>query len=404
MKQGQPPSLLLLPPPPHPVDRPAINAAYRPAIEDVITKLKGSGGAGGSTLIIALAAPFLAGNFRKHKSLSWDEAQAVLAGMYSLVAAVCARLRVATEVDGGEGAVDARVVLVDHNIKKALPMDFKVAVETNNTVVVDLATFVAAYHPWQYIFSVGSEYGHQVLSQYLTMFEGTQVLTQEQLITVQGGLTLNAQPADTTQLQRPAPLHNVVCLGGTFDHLHPGHKLLLTAAILLLKVPEEGCAKPCTFVIGVTGDELLKNKKYAEHVQPWDDRAMGVIEFLASMLELQKHGWKGERSPKVSKKDGEILASFRSDTIAVQCVCIQDPFGPTVTQEDMDALVVSGETRSGGAAVNEKRAELGWRQLEVFEVDVLDAEDVAEGATKTENFASKISSSAIRQLRAESRM
>ena len=74
----------------------------------------------------------------------------------------------------------------------------------------------------------------------------------------------------------------------------------------------------------------------------------------------------------------------------------------------MNALVVSGETKSGGDMVNTRRKELGWHALNIFEVDVLDAEEIgdnsASNSSKTENFASKISSTAIRKQKAESRM
>ncbi|KAH8682610.1 hypothetical protein BX600DRAFT_506188 [Xylariales sp. PMI_506] len=398
------PSLLLLPPAPHPADRASLSAAYRPSLKSAIAALRDSD-ADGSVLIVALASPILQGSFRRQKALSWPEAQSLLAGVYSVISAVCEKLRVQAVVNGGKGSVDARVVLVDHDLSKKPPADFKPAIETNSTVIVDLATFVSAYHPWDKIFSVDSEAGHQLLSTYLSMYEGIQVLKQEQLIAVEGGLTLNIGPPAVQQPSSPTPSYDVVCLGGTFDHLHPGHKLLLTAAVLLLKVPEEGTSQSCRFIIGITGDELLKNKKYAEFVQSWDERALYVIEFLASLLQLQKGGWEAGESGKLEKKDGDIAAYFRGDTIAIQCVRIQDPFGPTITTERMDALIVSGETRSGGSAVNDRRKQLGWQPMEIYEVDVLDAEDVSDSSSaKSEDFSSKISSTEIRKRKAESRM
>ena len=74
---------------------------------------------------------------------------------------------------------------------------------------------------------------------------------------------------------------------------------------------------------------------------------------------------------------------------------ISDPYGPTVTEEDITALVVSKEKRSGGAMINNERAKKGWQGLEVFEVDVLQLGDAPEA----ENFASKISSTDIRRRR-----
>ncbi len=92
---------------------------------------------------------------------------------------------------------------------------------------------------------------------------------------------------------------------------------------------------------------------------------------------------------------------MKASSITIECVEIQDPFGPTITDEDVTALVVSGETRSGGQAVNDKRTEMGWKALEVFEIDVLDAQESTEGPSKTDDFASKISSTAIRKRKAE---
>ena len=51
--------------------------------------------------------------------------------------------------------------------------------------------------------------------------------------------------------------------------------------------------------------------------------------------------------------------------------------------------------------MNDKRSEKGWKELEVFEVDVLDASEKEEQATKTESFEAKISSTEIRRRLAE---
>lgn len=400
MMEGMTPSLLLLPPPPHPANRAVLNAAYRPSLKAVISRLKQINNPDGSVLIIAVALPVLEGSYRRQKSLKWPETQSLLAGLYSILSVICAELQVNTVVAAGRSSVDARVVLVDYNANKRPAADFKPALETNNTVVVDLGTFVSAYYPWSHIFSVDSEPGHQLLSTYLNLFEGIQHLKQEQLVTVEGGLTMHTAPLASSETSMTS--YDVVCLGGTFDHLHPGHKLLLSAGALLLRVPTDGSSKPCQYIIGITGDELLRNKKYAEFMQSWDERAMSVIEFLSSVLALHLEGWKQSRNPKIQKIDGEIKALFRDDTISIECVHIQDAYGPTITTEMMDALVVSGETRSGGAAVNDKRTSKGWQPMEVFEVDVLDAEDVTDEAAQTRDFATKISSTAIRRQKAES--
>ena len=64
---------------------------------------------------------------------------------------------------------------------------------------------------------------------------------------------------------------DIVCMGGTFDHMHLGHRLLLTQACLVTNK---------TLHIGVTGDALLTKKAYAEHIEPYEERCRIVREFL----------------------------------------------------------------------------------------------------------------------------
>ena len=93
----------------------------------------------------------------------------------------------------------------------------------------------------------------------------------------------------------------------------------------------------------------------------------------------------------------------------MRCVNIPDPFGPTITEEDIGAIVLSGETRGGGAAINKKRTENGWKGLDVFEIDVLepykegDDDGDSEWEKDPEDFSAKISSTEIRKRRAEAR-
>ncbi|KAI1432778.1 cytidylyltransferase [Xylaria sp. CBS 124048] len=394
------PSLLLLPPPPHPANHTALTAAYEPPIKAAISQLKNEKGHPsdvGSVLFVGIVSPILTGPSVWQKSLSWPAAQSVLARIYSIVAIVCAQLSIPSDMNAGPGSVDVRVVFIDHDSSKPPAQDCRPALDPNNTVIVDLPTFASTHHPWRRLFRVNSELGHQVCSSYLEIYQHIQTLRPDQITVVDSGLSFieNSQPPAKTET------YPVVCLGGTFDHLHPGHKLLLTAAAILLKVPENPSASPARFIIGVTGDELLKRKKHAELVQSWDVRVRNVIEFLASVIELSKAGW---RHSDITTEDDKAIARFRGGAIEIHCVVLQDAFGPTITEEAMDVLVVSGETRSGGEAVNTRRRDRGWHDLEIFEVDVLDAEDVQDASTKTSNnFATKISSTAIRERIAQAR-
>lgn len=331
-------------------------------------------------------------------ALSWAEAQHLVAGLYSIIAIVCAELGVPTYMNAGPGSVDARVILLDHSRPRQYAESFRAAIEPNNTAIVDLATFASAYYPWNYIFNTDSEVSHELRSLYLRLAERHQVLLQDQLITVKGGISLNVPSTEQHASSSPEiTLHKTVCLGGTFDHLHPGHKLLLTAGAYLLDIPEAGSSETCTYVIGITGDGLLKNKTDAHVLESWDARARNVLHFLSSILELSSEGWKLALQPSIQEKEDELVATFRYGTITIQCVKIQDPFGPTITEQSLDSLVVSAETRAGGKAVNDKRVDKGWLPLKVFEVDVLDAGESIDLPTDAQDFSTKISSTAIRR-------
>ena len=67
-----------------------------------------------------------------------------------------------------------------------------------------------------------------------------------------------------------------VSVGGTFDRLHAGHRLLLAAAALATH--KEG-----TLFVGVTGEALLANKSDKNKIQPYAKRANDAERFLESV-------------------------------------------------------------------------------------------------------------------------
>lgn len=147
----------------------------------------------------------------------------------------------------------------------------------------------------------------------------------------------------------------VVAVGGTFDHLHDGHKILLTVSAFLTSK---------TLIVGVTGSELLKHKKFAEYMQTYEQRVENVTTFI--------HAVKPSLVPSIYE--------------------INDVCGPTAQIEDINALVVSLESVKGGEFVNNRRKDLGWKELDIYTIGVVGSDD-------QETFANKLSSTDYRRCK-----
>lgn len=63
-------------------------------------------------------------------------------------------------------------------------------------------------------------------------------------------------------------------MGGTFDHAHLGHRLLLTQACLVTKN---------VLHCGVTSDTLLTKKAYAMYIEPYEERMNFVKDFVSRL-------------------------------------------------------------------------------------------------------------------------
>ncbi|PWW74918.1 hypothetical protein C7212DRAFT_353085 [Tuber magnatum] len=182
-------------------------------------------------------------------------------------------------------------------------------------------------------------------------------------------------PANTTPTHQFSDPYKV---GGTFDHLHPGHKLLLTMTAFLLS---PNAAAP-HLVAGITGKTLLINKKHSTHLGSWDSRSAEVVDFLRGITDFSASPSQLLTSPSSSTPETGITPRSITTTIpggekelVIETVEINDPFGPTITNEAISALVVSEETKNGGEAVNKKRTEKSWDALQVYKVDVIEDEE-----------------------------
>ena len=402
--------LLLLPDPPSNISLSSFKIAYEPALSTVLSNLanvsKKNGGS--SKLDVALYCSSLSALDRCSRSVLSSDLQRLVGVLYRLVCIICTERAIDVYYDND---VDVRVVLLGNNSESRGDDE---TIESRHLLqgpIIDLQTLACSPRPWMRLFSLESEDGEALLKGFFSYRNALPAGRRQDfdIERVRGGLSIKHSEQDRYQAPRApesvSTRHYSVAVGGTFDHLHAGHKLLLSMTALALE-PEDrhGPSREKSMIIGITGDELLTNKKHAEQMQSWDDRQQAVREFLSAILDFTTPNEASRRIQRFSNPgpNGRAIHEEFGPHFLVKYVEISDPFGPTITDEAISALIISGETRSGGKAVNDRRTSKGWSALEVFEVDVLDAEEREEirdvkASRNEDNFQGKISSTAIRQ-------
>jgi cytidyltransferase-like protein len=117
--------------------------------------------------------------------------------------------------------------------------------------------------------------------------------------------------------------NHVVC-GGTFDHLHLGHKKLL-----------EACLKHGNKVtVGITTRAMVRHKAYLFSLESYVIRAKNVSEFNSSLFLVQ----------------------------------LKDIYGPTLTDSSIDAICVTEDTLQGAEQINNMRIKIGMKPLFIIKV------------------------------------
>ncbi|KIV94281.1 hypothetical protein PV10_02063 [Exophiala mesophila] len=403
-------SLLLLPALSISSPTSSLRSAYKTSLETLFPRLVASGSTATiSRLDIALCLhPSYPASTTHSRSAVFAPLQRLLSSVYSLVVSVAATSHIDLDLPGG---LDVRVFFVDSPVEGASSS----GKQHISGPVVDLLTLVTSLRHYSALYSVDGEAGESFLKLVTTTYNSKNQPIPP-IHRLPAGPSLNydqnsSQPSNSLVPDGPVTSHASVAVGGTFDHLHIGHKLLLTCTILAAD-PQ---ASPRLITCGITGDELLVNKKYGSIVESWHDRQVRTAQFVESILafhpdvsSLRKTEYLDSPGP-----NGKVVRvtystppmdSTSDDSITINYTQLSDPYGPTITDQAISAIVISAETRAGGKAVNDKRQDKGWKPLEVFEIDVLDAgsiddapSDTVAGHSLEKGFADKISSTEIRR-------
>jgi pantetheine-phosphate adenylyltransferase len=127
-----------------------------------------------------------------------------------------------------------------------------------------------------------------------------------------------------------------VCIGGTFNILHNGHKKLIDTAFQI-------AGKNGSVFIGVTTGGITSKKT---SIKTYEERKDILIKYL--------------------KKKG----FFKKAIIKP----ITNKYGPSIDKE-FDAIIVSAETFTTAEEINKKRNEKGKKPLEIIKIPLILADD-----------------------------
>ncbi|TRO51815.1 phosphopantetheine adenylyltransferase [Candidatus Bathyarchaeota archaeon] len=128
-----------------------------------------------------------------------------------------------------------------------------------------------------------------------------------------------------------------VAVGGTFDEFHKGHRSLL------IKAFEVGDK----VLIGLCTDDFVKKLDKPHMTAPYEVRLQELEVFLKNLNLIDK---------------SEIIP-------------LNDPYGKTLTDKCIEALVVSEETEKTALKINQKRCEAQLPELKIITIRMVPAEN-----------------------------
>ena len=129
---------------------------------------------------------------------------------------------------------------------------------------------------------------------------------------------------------------SLIAMGGTFDIIHRGHLTLLENAF---EISDK-------VIIGLTSDEFVQ-KKGKTPIHKYDERLKNLISVIFH---------------KFPNTDFEINQ-------------LNNDFGPAVLEKDVQALIVSDETKNQGNILNKLRTERNISPVEIIVVPMTLAKD-----------------------------
>jgi len=130
---------------------------------------------------------------------------------------------------------------------------------------------------------------------------------------------------------------DMVAVGGTFDEFHKGHRALLIKAFEVSN----------HVLVGLCADDFAKELRKPHEVANYKERLEELKKFLEKLGVLGR----------------------------AEIVPLHDPYGPTLSNTSLDAIVVSEETEPRAHEINRKRVAKGLPPLNVVVIRMVPAEN-----------------------------